>query len=144
MKTILMAYRGTDQDKRVLRWLCRYAKQKRAELKLVYVLTVGFSHEVDAPEPPGAKEAEQTLLEAEHIAHEEGLIVSADLVQSREAGTGLVEEAEVVEADLLVMTDTRQIILDDNPLGTGTVAYVTKHAPCPVWVCYEPLPNGGR
>ncbi len=144
MKTILMAYRGTEQDKRILRWLCRYAKQKRAELKLVYVLTVGFGHEVDTPEPPGVKEAEQALLEGEHIAQEEGVIVSADLVQSREAGTGLVEEAEVVEADLLVMTDTRQLILDDNPLGTGTVAYVTQNAPCPVWVCYEPLRNGNR
>ncbi len=144
MKTILMAYRGTEQDKRVLRWLCRYAQQKHADLKLVYVLTVGFSHEVDAPEPPGMKEAEKALLEGEHIAEEEGIIATADLVQSRDAGTGLVEEAKAVEADLLVMTDTRQLILDENPLGTGVVAYVTKHAPCPVWLCYEPLPKSGR
>ncbi len=139
MRTILMAYPGTEHDKRVLRWMCRLAKQTRSNLRLVYVLVVGFSHEVDAPEPPGAREAEQILLEAEHIAETEGVPVAADLVQARDAGIGLVSEAEELEADLLVMTDHRHLIPMENPLGLGTVAYVLKHAPCPVVVYYEPI-----
>lgn len=139
MRTILMAYRGTEHDKRVLRWLCQLARQTRSNLRLVYVLVVGFSHEVDAPEPPGSREAEQILLEAEHLAEEEGVPVSADLIQARDAGLGLVSEAEEVGADLLVMTDHRHLIPMENPLGLGTVAYVLKHAPCPVCVYYEPI-----
>lgn len=139
MQTILMAYRGTEHDKQVLRWLCRLSKQTRCNLRLVYVLVVGFSHEVDAAEPPGAREAEQVLLEAEHIAEAEGVPVAADLIQARDAGIGLVTEAEEVEADLLVMTDRRHLIPMENPLGLGTVAYVMMHAPCPVWVYYEPI-----
>lgn len=139
MRTILMAYRGTEHDKRVLRWLCKLARQTRSNLRLVYVLVVGFSHEVDAPEPPGAREAEQILLEAEHLAEKEGVPVSADLIQARDVGLGLVSEAEEVEADLLVMTDHRHLIPMENPLGLGTVAYVLKHAPCPVCVYYEPI-----
>ncbi|MER3403213.1 MAG: hypothetical protein C4337_08000 [Armatimonadota bacterium] len=139
MQTILMAYRGTEHDKQVLRWLCRLSKQTRSDLRLVYVLVVGFSHEVDATEPPGAREAEQVLLEAEHIAEAEGMPVAADLIQARDAGIGLVAEAEEVEADLLVMTDRRHLIPMQNPLGLGTVAYVMMHAPCPVCVYYGPI-----
>lgn len=139
MRTILMAYRGSEQDKRVLRWLCRFVKHSRSNLRLVYVLAVSYAHEVDAPEPPGAREAEEMLLEAEHIAQEEGVVVAADLVQAREVGPGLVSEAEEVEADLLVLTDHRKLLPTENPLGVGVVAYVMKHASCPVWLCYEPL-----
>jgi nucleotide-binding universal stress UspA family protein len=139
MRTILMAYRGSEHDKRVLRWLCRLAKHTRSNLRLVYVLAVGYTHAVDDPEPPGAKEAEQMLLEAEHIAQEEGVIAAADLVQAREVGQGLVSEAEEVEADLLVLTDHRKLLPLENPLGVSVVAYVMRHAPCPVWLCYEPL-----
>ncbi len=139
MQTILMAYRGSEHDKRVLRWLCRFVRHTRGNLRLVYVLTVGYTHEVDDPEPPGAQEAEQMLLQAEHLAQEEGVVVAADLVQAREVGPGLVSEAEEVEADLLVLTDQRNLLPDENPLGVGVVAYVMKHAPCPVWLCYEPL-----
>jgi hypothetical protein len=64
MRTILMAYRGSEQDKRILRWLCRFAKHTRSNLRLVYVLAVGYTHEVDDPDAPGAKEAEQMLLES--------------------------------------------------------------------------------
>ncbi len=139
MRTILMAYRGSEHDKRVLRWLCRFAKHTRSTLRLVYVLVVSYAHEVDTPEPPGVHEAEQMLLEAERLAQEEGVVIAADLVQAREVGQGLVSEAEEVEADLMVMTDHRKLLPMENPLGIGVVAYVMKHAPCPVWLCYEPL-----
>ncbi len=141
MKTILMAYRGSEADKQVLRWLCRLAREKRLNLRLVYVLMVGFAHEVDDPNAPGAQEAEQILLEAEHIAEQEGVPISADMVQARDVGLGLISEAEELSADLLVMTDHRHLLPLESPLGLGTVAYVLKHAPCPVWVIYEPLPE---
>lgn len=139
MRTILMAYRGSEQDKQVLRWLCRLAREKKSNLRLVYVLMVGFAHEVDDPNAPGAQEAERILLEAEQIADEEGVPIAADMVQARDVGIGLVREAEELEADLLVMTDHRHLLPLESPLGLGTVAYVLKHAPCPVWVVYEPL-----
>jgi nucleotide-binding universal stress UspA family protein len=137
-RTILLAYRGTEEDKQVLRWLCRVVKQTRAQLRMVYVLTVPFTEQVDAPEPEGLQEAEQVLMEGEHIAEQEGVIVAADIVQARDAGSGLVSEAEELEANLLVMTDHRHLLPLENPLGYGTVAYVLRHAPCPVWVCYAP------
>jgi len=139
MRTILMAYRGTEEDKRVLRWLCRLAKQGRTHLRLVYVLTVPFTEQVDVAEPAGLQQAEQMLLEGERIAEREGMVAAADIVQARDAGSGLVSEAEEVEAALLVMTDRRHLLPMENPLGYGTVAYVMRHAPCPVWVCYAPL-----
>lgn len=138
-RTILMAYRGTEEDKRVLRWLCRVAKQSRANLRLVYVLVVPFTEQVDAPEPAGLEQAEQILMEGERIAEREGVIATADIVQARDVGSGLASEAEELEASLLVMTDHRHLLPLENPLGYGTVAYVLRHAPCPVWVCYAPL-----
>ncbi len=139
MRTILMAYRDTEEDKRVLRWLCRIVKQSRANLRLVYVLTVPFTEQIDTPEPEGLHEAEQILLAGERIAEREGVIVAADIVQARDVGSGLVSEAEELEASMLVMADRRHLLPLENPLGYGTVAYVLHHAPCPVWVCYMPL-----
>jgi len=134
-----MAYRGTEDDKRVLRWLCHIVKQSRANLRLVYVLTVPFTEQVDVAEPKGLHQAEQMLMEGERIAEREGVVATADIVQARDAGSGLVSEAEELEASMLVMTDRRHLLPLENPLGYGTVAYVLRHAPCPVWVCYTPL-----
>jgi nucleotide-binding universal stress UspA family protein len=138
IQTILMAYRGSDTDKQALAWLCRLAKQTKANLILVYVLTVSYAHPVDAEEAPGVSDAERLLEEAEAIAQKEGVTVSVDLVQARDAGSGIISEAEIIKADLLVVTDRRHLFFMENPIGHGTVAYLFRNAPCPVWVCYPP------
>lgn len=137
-KTILMAYRGSEEDRRVLSWLCQFVKHARAQLTIAYILPVPFTHEVDDEAPPGSAEAEEMLLEAERLTQREGVTISADLVQARDAGSGLVSEADAIGADLLVLTDRRHTHLMENPLGHGTVAYLMRHAACPVWICYPP------
>jgi len=138
VQTILMAYRGSDMDKQALSWLCRLTKHTKANLILVYVLAVPYAHAVDAEEAPGVAEAEKLLEEAEVIAHKEGVTVAIDLVQARDAGSGIISEAEITKADLLVVTDKRHLFFMENPIGHGTVAYLFRNAPCPVWVCYPP------
>lgn len=138
VQTILMAYRGSETDKQVLAWLCRLAKYIKANLILVYVLTVPYAHPVDAEEAPGIAEAERLLEEAEAIAHKEGVTVAIDLVQARDAGSGIISEAEITKAELLIVTDRRHLSFMENPIGHGTVAYLFRNAPCPVWVCYPP------
>ena len=62
------------------------------------------------------------------------------LLQAREVGAALVDEATERGADLLLVgLPYRKRFGGDFAIGR-TIPYVLKHAPCEVWVVREPIP----
>ena len=65
------------------------------------------------------------------------------LLQARDVGAALVDEAAERQADLLVVgLAYRRRFGGDFAIGR-TVPYVLKNAPCAVWVVREPIPEEG-
>lgn len=135
---ILMPYVGTEADQDLLRVTCRIARTFKAKISVVHVLEVPMALPVDAENLPGVEEANAKLDEAEDIAAAAGANATTDLLQARDAGHAIVEETISRGVDLVLMEAQQRIRLGMLSLG-GTVDYVLKHAPCPVWISRQKL-----
>lgn len=110
---------------------CQLSKAKKGTVYAVYVIEVARALPLDAELRPEAAEGEEMLQKAEALAHDLGYGVSGELLQARDAGHAIVDEAieRGVDAIVLGVDYTRplgEFELDPNAL------YVVQHAPCRV------------
>jgi nucleotide-binding universal stress UspA family protein len=117
------------------------AKAGHAELVAVHVVEIGWSLPLDADIAGRSEEVQQILDVAEAIAEESKVRLDPVLLQARDVGAALVDEAMEREADLLVLgLPYRKRFGGDFAIGR-TIPYVLKNAPCAVWVVREPIPE---
>ena len=74
---------------------------------------------------------EDILDHAQSVAEEQDYKIETDLVQAREAGPTIIDEAVERKVDLIVMGITHKIRFGQFSLGS-VVPYVLKNAPCRV------------
>lgn len=136
----ILALSGGSCDDRIVRLAADAGKSTHAELVGVHVVEVGFSLPLDADIASRSDEAQQILDHAEVEAEQRKTRLEPVLLQAREVGAALVDEATEREADLLVVgLPYRKRFGGDFAIGR-TIPYVLKHAPCEVWVVREPIP----
>jgi nucleotide-binding universal stress UspA family protein len=81
------------------------------------------------------------LDEAEAVAEAAKARLEPVLLQARDVGAALVDEASERDADLLVVgLPFRKRFGGEFAVGR-TIPYVLKNAPCAVWVVREPIPE---
>ncbi len=81
---------------------------------------------------------------AENQAEHAGRQIESVLLQARDVGAAIVDEAVERDADLLVLgLPYRKRFGGDFAIGR-TVPYVLKNAPCAVWVARAPMPEEQR
>ena len=136
----ILALAGGSCDDRIVRLAADVSKPNHSELVGVHVVEVGFSLPLDADIASRSDEAQQILDHAEVQAEQRRTHLEPVLLQAREVGAALVDEATEREADLLVVgLPYRKRFGGDFAIGR-TIPYVLKHAPCEVWVVREPIP----
>jgi nucleotide-binding universal stress UspA family protein len=136
----ILALSGGGCDDRIVRLAADIGKPSHAELVGVHVVEVGFSLPLDADIASRSDEAQKILDSAEVQAEQRKARLEPVLLQAREVGAALVDEATEREADLLVVgLPYRKRFGGDFAIGR-TIPYVLKHAPCEVWVVREPIP----
>lgn len=136
----ILALNGGDCDDRIVRLAADLGRPGHADLVGVHVVEVGWTMPLDADVAARSDEAQQILDHAELAA--EGLKARLEpvLLQARDVGAALVDEATERGADLLVVgLPYRKRFGGDFAIGR-TIPYVLKHAPCEVWVVREPIP----
>jgi len=136
----ILALNGGDCDDRIVRLGAELGRSGHGELMGVHVVEVGWTMPLDADVAARSEEAQQILDHAELTA--EGLKARLEpvLLQARDVGAALVDEATERDADLLVVgLPYRKRFGGDFAIGR-TIPYVLKHAPCQVWVVREPIP----
>jgi nucleotide-binding universal stress UspA family protein len=136
----ILALAGGPCDDRIVRLGADLARPAHGELVGVHVVEIGWSMPLDADVAARSEEAQQILdhaeLQAEHLKSR----LEPVLLQAREVGAALVDEATERDADLLVVgLPYRKRFGGDFAIGR-TIPYVLKHAPCEVWVVREPIP----
>ena len=88
-----------------------------------------------------SEDAQQILDQAEVTAETLKMRLEPVLLQAREVGAALVDEATERGADILVLALAyKKRFGGDFAIGR-TIPYVLKHAPCSVWVVREPMPE---
>ncbi len=138
LKKILVAASGNGADEEAVKLACNLAKKSKAEVYVVYVIEVKRSLPLDAVIESEIQKAEEVLTRAEDIAAERDCEVETDLIQAREAGSAIVDEAMERDVDLILMGLTYKTRFGVFDLGRA-VPHVLKEAPCRVLLCRDPV-----
>ncbi|MFC1913933.1 universal stress protein [Chloroflexota bacterium] len=135
-KKILVPVAGTEADDEAMQLACRLAKKDKGEIWSVYVVTIKRSLPLDAEVDSEIQEAEKVLDHIEEIAEEADYSIETDVLQAREAGPAIIDEAVEREIDLILMGIKYKRSFGQFSLGS-VVPYVLKHAPCPVILYHQ-------
>jgi nucleotide-binding universal stress UspA family protein len=136
----ILALSGGTCDDRIVTLAAELGRPMKAELVGVHVVEVGWALPLDADIAARSDEAQQILDHAELTAEALKTRLEPVLLQAREVGAALVDEASERDADLLVVgLPYRRRFGGDFVIGR-TIPYVLQHAPCEVWVVREPIP----
>jgi len=140
LRRAILALAGGSCDDRIVRLAADLARPGHGELVGVHVVEIGWSMPLDADVAARSEEAQQILDHAELEAERLKARLEPVLLQAREVGAALVDEATERGADLLVVgLPYRKRFGGEFAIGR-TIPYVLKHAPCEVWVVREPIP----
>jgi len=132
-RNILVPVVDIQAGEHAMRLACTLLKKARgkAHLHAVYVITINRSLPVDAEIGTEVQKAEDVLDKMQICAEEESCEAETDILQSRDIGPAIVDEAVERGVDLIVMSVRPQTHFGQYTLG-NIVPYVLKNAPCKV------------
>ena len=133
---ILVPIIGTEADEEAMKLACRLAKKDRGKIWAVYVITVQRTLPLDAEIEPEIQKAESILDHMEMVAEEQDYEVETDVLQAREAGPAIIDEAVERRIDLILMGIEHKRRFGQFSLG-NVVPYVLKNSPCPVILYHQ-------
>ena len=133
---ILVPIIGTQADEEAIRLACSLAKKTKAKVHAVYVIVVNRSVPLDAEIESEIQKAEGILDHVEGVAEEQDYEIETDVLQAREAGPAIVDEAVERDIDLILIGVTYKRRFGQFSLGS-VVPYVLKNAPCRVILYQE-------
>ncbi len=137
----VLALSGGPSDTRIVRLAAEAARTHKAELVGVHVVEIDWTLPLDADIAGGSEDAQRVLDVAETAAETAGVRIDPVLLQARDVGAALVDEAAERDADVLVLgLAYKRRFGGDFAIGR-TIPYVLKNAPCAVWVVREPIPE---
>jgi len=128
---ILVPVVGTQADEEAMKLACRLAKKDKGKIWAFYVITIKRALPLDAEIEPEIQKAESILDHIEMVAEEQDYEVETDILQAREAGPAIIDEAVERGIDLILMGVKYKRHFGQFSLG-HVVPYVLKNAPCPV------------
>ena len=117
---------------------CDVSSRNKAKLYVVHVIEVKRTLPLDAELAPEEAASEEVLSQAVAVAREHDFDIEGEILQAREAGPAIVDEAIERGVDLLVLGMEYRQPFGEFQLGR-VVEYVLKSAPCEVWVCRHPV-----
>jgi nucleotide-binding universal stress UspA family protein len=130
-KKILVPVVGSDADAETIRLACRLAKKDKGKVWAVSVVTIKRALPLDAEIDSEIKKAEAILDKVEDVASEEDYEVETDVLQAREVGPAIVDEAVERGVSLILMGVTYKQRFGQFSLA-NVAPYVLKNSPCPV------------
>ena len=135
----VLALNGGPSDARIVRLAAGQAKLSKAELVAVHVVEIDWTLPLDADIAGRSEEVQRVLDLAEEVAEESKQTMEPVLLQARDVGAAIVDEAVERDADLIVLgVPFRTRFGGDFAIGR-TIPYVLQNAPCTVWVVREPM-----
>ena len=122
---------GSQASLDALALSCSLARKTKNTIYAVYVIEVARTMPLDAEMTAEAERGEQVLSRAERIAESLDYEVSGELLQARDIGDAIVDEAVERGVSTIVLGVGHQETLAEFELGE-TAQYVLKNAPCQV------------
>ncbi len=133
LNKILVPVVGTGPDEEAISLACRLATKGKGKGKIwaVYVIAIKRALPIDAEIESEILKAEAILDHIEEVAEEQDYEIETNILQAREAGPAIIDEAVERGVDLILMGIKYKRRFGQFSLGS-VVLYVLKNAPCPV------------
>ncbi len=132
--------RGEPVDQDALRAACRLARPAKADILIITVLEVARNLPLSASLGDELGRAEEVLVGMEKVASSLESKVQTTVLQAREAGPAIIDEADRWEADLMVVGLDTKARFGEFALGrTGTA--LLNHARCRLILIRAALPE---
>lgn len=128
---IMVPVIGTEADDEAVRLACQLAKRTKGKIWAAYVVILKRTLPLEAEIEPEILKAEAILDRAENVAEDQDYELETDLLQAREAGPTIVDEAVERSVDLIIMGIEYKTHFGQFSLG-NVVPFVLKNAPCQV------------
>jgi len=133
---ILVPVTGSLVDDETMRLACQLAKKSKGKIWAVYVITVKRSLPLDAEIRSETTKAEEILDHIASVAEEADYEAETDLLQAREVGPTIIDEAVEREVDLIIMGLSYKRRFGQFSLGS-VLPYVLQNAPCQVILYHQ-------
>jgi nucleotide-binding universal stress UspA family protein len=130
-KKILVPVVGSEADIETVKLACRLAKKDKGKVWAVSVVAIKRALPLDAEIDSEIKKAEEILDRVESVAEEEDYEVETDVLQARDVGPAIVDEAVERGVSLILMGIKYKKSFGQFSMG-NVVPYVLKNSPCPV------------
>ena len=128
---VLVPISGTEADEEAIKLACGLAKKNKVKIWAIYVITIKRSLPLEAEIESEIRQAEDILDRIVNTAEEQDREIDTDILQAREAGPAIIDEAAEREVDLILMGIKHKTRFGQFSLG-NVAPYVLKNAPCPV------------
>ena len=138
IKNVLVPVDGARAGFDALALACHLSKRNKGTVYAVYVIEVARNLPLDAEMSTEARSGEEVLTEAERVADAVDYKISGELLQARDRGHAIVDEATDREVDAIVMGIGLERTLGEYQVDAAA-QYVVKHAPCQVILFREPV-----
>jgi len=158
LREILVPVDGSEASVEAVALACAIARRTKGRVYVVYVIEVPRSLPLDADLSPEVSKGEVILDLAERRAVSEDYQVKSELLQARDAGHAIVDEAIERGVDGIILA----VPAPKRPVGEGGFAwprggkpspsrppgefklghiaqYVLENAPCQVWLLRLPM-----
>ncbi|MSQ14673.1 MAG: universal stress protein [Dehalococcoidia bacterium] len=137
IKKVLVAVSGGRTDDEAITLGSKLARESKAKVYAIYVIEVKRALPLDADLPMESKKGEEVLNYAEGVAQKQDCKLETELLQARQAGPAIVDEARERGVDLIILGLDYKTHFGEFTLGK-TAPYVLRNASCRVLVCREP------
>ncbi|MBA2700559.1 MAG: universal stress protein [Chloroflexi bacterium] len=135
----VIALNGGPSDKRIVRLAVDQAGRSKARLIAVHVVEIDWTLPLDADIAGRSEDVQRVLDMAESMAESAKVKMEPVLLQARDVGAAIVDEATERGADLVIVgLPYRTRFGGDFAIGR-TIPYILQNAPCAVWVVREPM-----
>jgi nucleotide-binding universal stress UspA family protein len=143
VRRILVPCDGSDIAYAALALACDVAKQNRGEVFAVHVIVVRRALPLDAEMTPETDRGNAILTRAEEIGAALGQTVQTELLQARDAGSSIVDEAANLGVDAIFLGLELKERIGEPTVGSK-IDHLLREAQCQVWIFRDTLAPDGQ
>ena len=136
--SVLVAVTGESCDAAVVRLACQLLNSNKGKVHILFVIEVERAFPVDAEVTLATAKGEKVLKAMEEVAKASKCVSEGELVQARQVGSAVVQEAFDRNVETIVLGLTYNQSYGSFTMG-DVVPYVLKNAPCRVIVWRDPV-----
>jgi nucleotide-binding universal stress UspA family protein len=138
VRAVLAYVNGSSTDSNVVELACDIGKRSHCRVHVIYVIQVRRELPLTAEIQPEMDKGERVLEAAERVSEGVSYQIETEILQAREIGPAVVDEAVERSCDLIVLGVPFQMRMGSFEVGAAA-DYVLKSAPAWVWLVRGPM-----